>query len=60
MLAMIGHYTSHPLVQKFVYAVLSLADQLQDAFVLDILRNGVSLLKDMVSLEFGKDTLRYL
>lgn len=58
ILERMGRYATVPLVQKFLSALISLLTDVQDIEILDALERGVSILKDMTSLEFGNDTLR--
>lgn len=58
ILKQLGDYVTVSLVQKFISALISLLTDEQDIEILDALERGVSILKDMTSLEFGNDTLR--
>ena len=58
ILKQMGDNAAVPLVQKFIYAVIPLLTDVKDINVPDALERGVSILKEMTSLEFGNDTLR--
>jgi len=58
ILKKMGDYATVPLAQKFIHAVIPLLADVPDVNVLDTLEREVSILKDMASFEFGKDTLR--
>ena len=55
---MIGRYAAMPLVQKFVCAVVPFLEGVRDDQALNCLGAVVDALKEMTSLEFGKDALK--